>query len=108
MVNVDGKWFYSNITLSLKLVKIRYLQFFEGISKEKQTYIAKVKTDLEIFWKDINPILEKIDERVLIQHVARLKFNIRTDPEIKSWYETEMRVNIYQFLFRSIINWVIK
>lgn len=78
----------------------------DGISKEKQTYLAKVKSELETFWKDINSILEKIDDRILLQHVARLKFNVKKDPEIKSWFETEMRVIIDTrvfLLFKRVI-----
>jgi hypothetical protein len=71
----------------------------DGISKEKQTYMAKVRADLELFWKDINQVIEKIDDRKLIQNVARLKFNIRKDPQIKSWYETEMRVTLINSSF---------
>ncbi len=75
----------------------------DGISKEKQTYMAKVRADLELFWKDINQVIEKIDDRKLIQNVARLKFNIRKDPQIKSWYETEMRVILINSSFKKII-----
>ncbi len=75
----------------------------EGISKEKQIYMTKVKADLELFWKDINQIIEKIDDRKLIQNVARLKFNVKKDPEIKSWFETEIRVIFNSF---NLINYL--
>ena len=79
----------------------------EGISREKQMYLSKVKTDLEIFWKDINQIIEKIDDRQLIQNVARLKFNVKRDPYIKSWFETEMRVIIVKFFLLLLIRFAL-
>ena len=75
-----------------------WIQLQTGISKEKEEKLGKVRTELETFWNDINQILEKaIDGKLLLQDVARLKFNVQKDPPIKSWFETELRVSIYLY-----------
>lgn len=53
----------------------------------------KTKAQLEKYWSEVNQLLERVDDKFkLRQHIARLKYNLKKDPEIKSWFEVEKRV----------------
>jgi hypothetical protein len=65
---------------------------------------------LDTFWKEINGILEKSSDRSMLQNIARLRYVVKSDPSIKSWFELEARVsernNLYiaEFFFEALEN----
>ena len=56
--------------------------------------LDKIRHDLEKFWDDVNPIMEKNENKQMIQNIARTKFSLRNDPQLKSWFELDARVSI--------------
>ena len=56
-------------------------------------HLDKVRQDLEKFWDDVNPIMEKNENKPMIQNIARAKFSLRNDPQLKSWFELDARVS---------------
>lgn len=105
-----NKWLMSMVGLCfififlflINLTIFNVLKIKIGISKEKEEKLVKVRTELDTFWKEINQILEEaIDGKLLLQDVARLKFNVQKDPAIKSWFETELRVSNFIFKQRT-------
>ncbi len=62
-----------------------------ALSEERQAYFNKISVELENFWQNINKVLEKPDDKTL-QHVARIKFLLKENPNLKSWFDLEARV----------------
>ncbi len=54
--------------------------------------MKKTANELENFWRDINMVLENSNDKSILQNIARLKYTVDKDPEIKSWFELEPRV----------------
>ena len=42
------------------------------------------------------------DKQVIIQHIARLKYNLKNDPNIKSWFEVEARAEFSDKMFTEL------
>lgn len=61
----------------------------------------RVKADLEKFWLDTNQLLDKPQAK-LAQHIARLKFNLKKDPEFKSWFDLELRGDFGDKMFDDL------
>jgi hypothetical protein len=82
-------WFFNML-----LIWTFYLKtlIFKELSVERQNQLNKVHNELEKFWNEINELLEKADNRSLLQHTARLRFNLKYDPSIKSWFDIDNRV----------------
>ena len=60
----------------------------------REVHLNKVKLEIEKFWVEANKILEKPDDKqTVIQHIARLKYSLKNDPNVKSWFEPEPRVS---------------
>lgn len=63
------------------------------LNEERQNHLNKTKAFLERYWSEVNHLLERVDDKLkLRQHIARLKYNLKRDPQIKSWFEVERRV----------------
>lgn len=54
----------------------------------------KTRSILERYWSEVNQLLERVDDKQkLRQHIARIKYNLKKDAPIKSWFEVEKRVS---------------
>jgi hypothetical protein len=74
---------------------------------EKTAVMQRATGLLDQFWKDVNVVLEKSSDRSMLQNIARLRYVVKSDPEIKSWFELEARVNSLQkkcFQFKISMN----
>ena len=63
-----------------------------ALSEERQAQMQKTTIELENFWRGINMILESSNDKSVLQNVARLKYTVEQNPNIKSWFELEPRV----------------
>jgi hypothetical protein len=66
----------------------------EALGEQRRAYYEKLKLDLDKYWREVNAILEKSLDKQLIQQIARIKFNLKYDPQFRSWFEIELRVRI--------------
>ena len=55
--------------------------------------MQKTSKELEAFWRDINMVLEKSSDKSLLQNIARIKYIVDKNPDLKSWFELEPRVS---------------
>jgi hypothetical protein len=81
------------------------LIFFLALSQERQSQLNNTKQELEKFWLNVNKLLEKPDnKKPMLQNIARFKFNLNHDPQLKSWFELEARVTFlnFQFLIKKV------
>lgn len=73
------------------------------ISVDKEAHYGKAKGELEKFWPEITQLLDKPDDKqTIIQHIARLKYNLKNDPNIKSWFEVEARAEFSDKMFTEL------
>lgn len=63
------------------------------MSEQKKIYFQKLKNELDNYWIEVNSIMEKSIDKPLVQNMARIKLNLKKDPEMKSWFDIESRVN---------------
>lgn len=75
---------------------------FENSIDQKKVHYENLKNELDKFWTESNKIIEKRLERPLIQNIARLKLNLKKDPEFKSWFEIEKRNSFSQYMFNEL------
>ena len=77
----------------MKIFKI-YLFLLLALSEERQHQLNRTKSILERYWSEMNQLLERVDDRQkLRQHIARIKYNLKRDAPIRSWFEVEKRVS---------------
>lgn len=65
----------------------------DALSDERQSHLNKLRYDIERFWSEVNKILEKPEDKKMLQHIARLKYTLKHEPELKSWFDLDARVN---------------
>jgi hypothetical protein len=54
--------------------------------------LNKTTEELRKFWSEIAGIFDKSNDKVMLQQIARLKYFLRRDPELASWFNVELRV----------------
>jgi len=68
-----------------------------ALNEQRRAYFENLKFDLDKFWLEANSIMEKALDKPLVQHMARMRLNLKQDPKMKSWFDIEARV-IHAFL----------
>lgn len=69
-----------------------FFNFYQELSELKKSYYVKLNDELTKYWSEIGTILEKSIDKQLIQHMANLKFHLKSSPNMKSWFEIDPRV----------------